>query len=46
MRGFRLNGWQRVGIVLSALWLVDLAFTFVGLSAHLRQAAKRLEHIL
>ena len=22
MRGFRLNGWQRLGIVLSVLWLI------------------------
>ena len=22
MRGFRLNGWQRIGIVLSALWAI------------------------
>ena len=22
MRGFRLNGWQRIGIVLSALWVL------------------------
>jgi hypothetical protein len=22
MRGFRLNGWQRLGIVLSALWVL------------------------
>jgi hypothetical protein len=22
MRGFRLNGWQRIGIVLSVLWAI------------------------
>ena len=22
MRGFRLNGWQRIGIILSVIWLV------------------------
>jgi hypothetical protein len=29
MRGFRLNGWQRIGIVLSVLWAVGVSQWFL-----------------
>jgi hypothetical protein len=33
MRGFRLNGWQRIGIVLSVVWAM-VAGTFAWKHAH------------
>jgi hypothetical protein len=28
MRGFRLNGWQRIGIVLSVVWALSISTWF------------------
>ena len=28
MRGFRLNGWQRIGIVLSVVWALSISMWF------------------
>jgi hypothetical protein len=43
MRGFRLNGWQRIGILLSVIWFVGFAGNFYG--SQLRFYAEKLFYL-